>query len=753
MKKWLITAAVVITLVGLAITSPRWLAPSLAFLGANSTVIQTLSSLVQLALWLCSGVALVVGVWRIKKPEAGRGSESRTQVHATATGDNSAAFGGGMSGGNLVTGGDNIVGGQLEVGGDIVRGDKTVTYIHEAPPPTANALHQLPDPPRDFTGRKEELDELTREIGSGGATISGLRGQGGIGKTALALKLAEGLTRRFPDAQFYLDLKGTTQPLSPADVMAHVIRAYHPAAKLPEGLAELSALYLSVLHGQRALLLMDNARDAEQVEPLIPPDPCILLVTSRWHFHVPGLVSKDLDKLPDEDAHKLLLRIAPRVGEHDGEIARLCGYLPLALRLAASALAERRDLSPADYARRLADEQQRLTLLGKVEVSLNLSYELLTPTLQKLWRSLAVFPATFDAPSAAAVWELEQDAAQDALGELVKYSLLDWDDTTARYSLHDLARLLADKCLRSDERINSQKRHAEYYLNLLRQAAGLYDQGSDTLLRGLSLFDSEWANVQVGQAWSRDHGNDYNGIDQICSSYPIDGVNLLLLRQPPLERISWLEDSLFAAQRLNNRADEATRLGNIGNVYYELNEFYRAIEYYQKGLAIEQEINDPFNTCIWLGNLGLAHYRIGKFEQSLSFYKQSLSAAQELVETEPVYILKVSRQVSATLTNLGIYYREIGGSQKAIECQKQALHISREIGDLRIESNVLWSMAETYLKLHKPLKARIHMYKALRIFERLGDRKYKEMHEYLVKSNSTLVRIFYRLSHIGRSGV
>src|SRR5205085_1066134 len=92
------------------------------------------------------------------------------------------------------------------------------------------ALHQLPPPPRDFTGRTAELAELMSKIDQGGVTISGLQGQGGIGKTALALKLAEQLTPRYPDAQFYLDLKGhdtSKQPLSASDALAHVIRAYY----------------------------------------------------------------------------------------------------------------------------------------------------------------------------------------------------------------------------------------------------------------------------------------------------------------------------------------------------------------------------------------------------------------------------------------------------------------------------------------------------------------------------------------------
>lgn len=134
--------------------------------------------------------------------------------------------------------------------------------MKEAGSPALSALHQLPAPPRDFTGRREEIDELLREM-ENGVSISGLHGMGGVGKTALALKLADILKDRYPDAQFYLDLKGVSErALSPADAMAHICRAYHPEAKLPDQEAELSAIYNSVLHGKSALLLMDNAKDS-----------------------------------------------------------------------------------------------------------------------------------------------------------------------------------------------------------------------------------------------------------------------------------------------------------------------------------------------------------------------------------------------------------------------------------------------------------------------------------------------------------
>jgi tetratricopeptide (TPR) repeat protein len=242
--------------------------------------------------------------------------------------------------------------------------------------PAVKALHQLPPPPGDFTGREAEITELLAALENASLTISGLQGMGGVGKTALALKLAEKIKVRYPDGQFYLDLLGVgPQPLTPAQAMAHVIHAYHPGGRLPESEAELRGIYLSVLHNQRALLLMDNAKDEKQVEPLIPPAGCRLIVTSRQSFTLPGIFAKNLDCLPPTDACNLLLAIAPRIGELAGEIARLCGYLPFALRLAARVIAERRNIKPADYMRQLANAQKRLEL---IEASLSLSYDILS---------------------------------------------------------------------------------------------------------------------------------------------------------------------------------------------------------------------------------------------------------------------------------------------------------------------------------------------------------------------------------------
>ncbi|MEW6736090.1 MAG: NB-ARC domain-containing protein, partial [Acidobacteriota bacterium] len=221
-------------------------------------------------------------------------------------------------------------------------------------PSPANPLYQLPSSPADFTGREAEIDELLAKIPQGGVTIYGIKGMGGIGKTALALVLAKTLTPLYPDAQIFLDLRSTDPtPLSWTQAMSHVIRTFYSDIKLPESDAELTALYHSVLAGKRVLLLLDNAIQTEQVEPLRPPAGSAMIVTSRQQFYLSGFYTKDLDALPLDDACQLLRRIAPRIGEQDVCIAQLCSNLPLALQIAAKTLHKSSTLSLSDYIKRL----------------------------------------------------------------------------------------------------------------------------------------------------------------------------------------------------------------------------------------------------------------------------------------------------------------------------------------------------------------------------------------------------------------
>jgi len=582
-------------------------------------------------------------------------------------------------------------------------------------PPTPQAAprpFQLPPPPGDFTGREEELAALCRAIEQGGVTISGLRGLGGIGKTVLALKLAEQITPRYPDAQIYLDLKGTgPTPLTPGEAMAHVVRAYRPTERLPESEAELCGLYRSVLHDQRALLLMDNAAGAAQVEPLIPPSSCLLLVTSRQRFTLPGMQAINLDTLPPPDARNFLLRIAGRIGDCADEMARLCGYLPLALRLAGSALARQEDLRPSEYLRRLEDRQTRL---GLVEASLSLSHDLLGEGLQRQWALLAVFPGTFERGGAAAVWGLEADRAQDGLSELLCYSLVEWDPEAERYRLHDLARVFAGSRLGEAERTSGCERHARHYQTVCGAANELYARGGEWLLRGLGLFDLEWDNVEAGHRWAEENAERNQQALELCDDYPAGCFYILPMRQHPRQWIAWLETALTAARRLDRRRTEGWHLGNLGSAYADLGEVRRAIEYYEQALTLAREVGDRRNEGNQLGNLGLAYADLGEVRRAIEYYEQALAIRREIGDR---------RGEGNDLGNLGIAYAALGEVRRAIGTFEQALAIDREIGDRRGEGNRLGNLGSAYADMGEVRRAIGTFEQALAIVREIGDRR------------------------------
>jgi tetratricopeptide (TPR) repeat protein len=585
--------------------------------------------------------------------------------------------------------------------------------------PVFHALHQLPAPAADFTGRQQELKELLEAVKTGGVTISGLQGLGGVGKTALALKLAEQLMPDYPDAQFYLDLKGVTQPLTPRDAMAYIVRAWHPTAQLPEKEEELAPIYRTVLKGKRALLLMDNARDAQQVAPLIPPAGCLLLVTSRKHFALPGLVEKNLDKLPPDDARELLVRIAPRLKnektektDHVDELAQLCGYLPLALRAVGSALQEKKNISPADYAKRLADTRQRLKLT-ETDAALQSSYELLSNDLRQKLCFLAVFPDTFDLAAAAAVWDVSPETSQDAMGELFAYSLVEFDDTTKRYNLHDLVRLFAGQLLNADERYAGQGRYAGHYLQILEAADDLYATGSDAVILGLALFDAEWTNIQAGHEWVAAHQQDDDTVAEWCVRYPDAGVYCLSLRQHPREHIRWAELALAAAQRLKQRQWESSPLGNLGIAYHNLGDYRRAIEYHEQHLKIAREIGDRHGECIALGNMGVVYKDLGEYRRAIEYHEQALTIDRALGNR---------LGEGQDLGNLGLNYRHVAEYSRAIEYHEKALVIDRELGNRLGESRNLCGLGLAYARFGEHRQAVEYLEQSLQIARTFGDR-------------------------------
>ncbi len=632
--------------------------------------------------------------------------------------------------------------------GEHARNIQSETYIENygAQVSSLDALHQLPSPPADFTGREKEIREIIKDI-KAGAIISGLQGMGGIGKTALGLIVAHNLKDLYSEGQIYLDLRGAhkQEPMAPTEAMSQVLRSFDREAKLPDDEATLTSLYCSVLQGKNVLFFFDNARGQEQVTPLLPPPGSITLVTSRQHFNLPGLTVHNLDTLAPKDARALVRKIAKGVKAEEADIiAKQCGYLPLALRLAAGMLATRTDWTPADLTKKL---QNTLKLLGPVEASLELSYRQLDDAIKLHFRQLGVFPAPFDRKAAGAIWETDEEETDKLLGVLLQASLLEYNRDSNRYELHDLLGDFTLARLSGDEKKAASLRHAEQYMRVLSNAGDLYSKGGDKLLAGLALFDQEAVHIKTGQAWAAKNRAELGNV------YPSVAAFLLDLRLTPSERITWQEDALTAARQLEDKMGESQHLCNLGIAYLALGESRKAIEFYEKAFLIAREIGDRRGEGAAQGNMGAAYAALGETHKAIEFYEKQLEIAHEtgdrygegnslgnlgiayaaLGETrkaiefyEKALLIKSEignrRGEGIGLFNLGIAYVAVGENRKAIECYEKALLIAREIGDRREEGAAQGNMGAAYVVLGENRKA-IELYeKSMVIAREIGDR-------------------------------
>ena len=651
-----------------------------------------------------------------------------SQPERVATGERAVSAGGDMQDTIVLTGDRNIV---LK-GADAASIGKALAVL------SPQRRRQLPPDLADFTGREEEVEELVTLLSGGGAhaAISAIGGMGGVGKSALAVHVAHRVADHYPDGRIVVDMRGTSdQPIAPGEAMGEVIYAFQPEARLPDGPDQVARLYHSVLEGQRALVVLDNAADAAQVRPLVPSPPCALVVTSRRAIVLPGVRRFDLDALSDSEARDLLRGIVGGNRATDGEldeVARVCARLPLALRAAGTFLAVHIDWPAGEYVQALADERQRLQRLRHedldVEAALGLSAAQLArqqPELAARWQMLSVFPGTFDRQAAAAVWDVTEEEARDGLTTLVAGGLLLYDQETGRYRLHDLMRLVArnafgyggdepDAELERRRLREAAASHAAHYKDVAATADDLYLQGGDGIAVGLSLLDLEMHNVLAGQTWAAAHAEEEDDAAALCSAYPSAGAYLLDLRKHPRARIGWLESALAAARRLRDCGAEAAHLGNLGNAYADLGEPRRAIEYYEQQLAIAGEIGDRRGEGNALNNLGLAYAALGETRRAIDYYEQQLAITREIGDR---------RGEGNALGNLGVAHRRLGEPRRANEYYEQALAIEREIGDRRSEGQSLGNLGNAYAALGEPRRAIEHYDQALDISREIGDRR------------------------------
>ncbi|MFD4639768.1 BTAD domain-containing putative transcriptional regulator [Lentzea sp. NPDC058436] len=344
-----------------------------------------------------------------------------------------------------------------------------VTFATE---PKTPAPAELPPDIPDFTGRDDEVATLTEALTAprpGAVAVASIAGLGGLGKTTLAVHVAHAIAGRFPDGQLYADLRGASaEPTRPEDVLSRFLFALGiSGSSIPKTLDERAALFRSCLAGRRILVLLDNVAGEEQVRPLLPGQPgTAVLLTGRVRLvGLAGAGLLELDVLPSAQAMNLMRAIVgdERVRTDPDaarEIIRLCGHVPLAVRISAARLLGRRQWSLSHLAGVLGEERHRLDELvaGDLDVraGFEMSYRMLPAGARRAFRLAGLLDAPdFASWGVAALLDLPVREAEREIETLVDAHLLNLTGTDEtgglRYRFHDLIRLYAREQARRED--------------------------------------------------------------------------------------------------------------------------------------------------------------------------------------------------------------------------------------------------------------------------------------------------------------
>ena len=614
------------------------------------------------------------------------------------------------------------------------------------PGPPRRRVNFLPYDTPDFTGRGIELDQLTSALSGSGQvmTILALDGMAGIGKTALAIHASHRLARRFPDGQLFVDLQAHTPgraPVEPGAALGILLRELGLAADLiPTSMTDRAALWRAELSDRRVLVVVDNAVGTRQVLPLLPgASSSLILITSRQRLtDLDGAHALTVNLLPARDAVALFTQIVGERAEAEPmavlDVLHLCGFLPLAIRIAAARLQHRPQWTVEYLAGRLRDQRRRLTQLSTadrgVAAAFSMSYQQLDPGQQRMFRLLGLHPGReFGPHAAAALAGIPLDQADKLLEDLLDAHVLT-EHELGRYTYHDLlcqhAHTTADEEETPAARHDALTRLFDYYLYTASTAANLlypYGEHLRPRIPKPSTPTMPFGGAADAAAWLEAERANLIAIATYTASHdwPGHASDLAATLQRYLDEhghyaqsLTLHTQALHASRQHGDKTAEARALINLGWQHWRLGQRQQALKSYEQGLDLCRQYGDRLGEArVWLG-LG-----------NLRFEQRDYDQAHE----DFVLALELCRQSSellgetAALGNLGRIHAQHGRYQQAHELLRQAVDLCREYGIVGGEAAISNWVGMVYQLEGRYGQALAHYRQALAHFRGLGDQR------------------------------
>jgi tetratricopeptide (TPR) repeat protein len=613
---------------------------------------------------------------------------------------------------------------------------------------------QLPHAVGNFVGRRAELESLTRlpeqNRGVDGAVaISTISGTAGVGKTALAVYWAHQAASRFPHGQLYVNLRGfdlSSTPARPAEAIRGFLDALGvPADRIPRDLDAQAGLYRSMLAGQQVLIVLDNARDEQQVRPLLPASPgCLVIVTSR--NQLPGLAASDgarllsLDVLTDAEARHML---AVRIGEERAvaepaavaEIAGLCAYLPLALAIAAARAAARPRFTLTALADELRDVRSRLDALATTDLASNVravfswSGQQLSPAAARMFRLLGAHPGPdISAPAAASLAGVSLRRARQALSELTMANLVA-EHAPGRYAFHDLLRAYAAEQVRAAAGDPGHRaaihRVLDYYLYIAAAANRLLNPARDPIDIASTqpgARPQEFGDPAQARSWFEAEHAVLLAVIALAAEHRFD-IHAWQLAWTLTDFFDWQghwrdwvaaqRTAVAAAQRLGDRAAQARAYRSLGDACSRLGWFDEAHNDLAQALGLFHEVGDHIGEARAHQALSWLLDRQGRPEQALAHDQVALRLYEDTGH----------RKGQATALNaIGWLQAQLGDHRRALDYCGKALNLHRELGNRLGEAAAWDSLGYARHHIGQHSKAISCFRQALDLFRDLGDR-------------------------------